>query len=341
MINKKYNCITSIGHYHPDTVIDNHFLSSLDIGSDAEWIESRTGLVERRSVMTRQNIMDLRHKKTSYNELKQNGNITSLPELSRPALNMALERRILGGLKLSEIDMAVCGTSTPDWDLPANACSIAGELGIQAPAFDINSACSAFMVNLHFLSAMMASGKAHKAVVFNPERLTTRVDYSDRANCILFGDAATATIFESLEAAKGLTLVDSVVHSAPQDYASVQCASEGVFSQNGKVVQKFAVTRTVEVTQEILNRNNMSISDVSYFIGHQANLRMLMSSVEKLGLNPAQHWYNVDRFGNQGGTGAPSVLSQNWHKLKHGDVVVISVVGAGLTWAAGLFRYFS
>jgi 3-oxoacyl-[acyl-carrier-protein] synthase-3 len=339
--------LTGMGHFFPDTVLDNQFFDELNIGSAAQWIDERVGIKERRSVMAREDIIKLRHGQTTRAELVQSGRIMTIASMVeapwRQAKQRALAARPAGNPGDVTIDTAICGTSVPDWDIPANACSVAGRLGLDVAAFDINSACSTFAVNLHAARALLLSGSSNAVGIFNAERYTTRVDYTDRSSCVLFGDSASAAILEAeprtaSPGLSGLELIDTIVHSDPTGYEHVRLPEGGYFSQNGQAVQKFAVTKTVHVTLEILAKNGLDKADISYFIGHQANFRMLDYACQKNGIGPDRHLFNVDVRGNQGATGASTVLSTHWDKYKSGDIIVVAVVGSGLTWGAALFR---
>lgn len=328
--------ITGMGHFFPETVLDNEFFDSLDIGSSAEWIDERVGIKSRNSVLTREDIVRMRHGQVTRDELFRSGRIMSIASMVRDPWVMARSRA--GYQADPSVDMIICGTSVPDNDIPANACAIARELNLAGTAFDINSACSSFVVNLHSARAFGLSGAASHMAIFNPERYSTRMDFSNRASCVLFGDAASCAFVETGEGKRGLEVIDTVLHSDPQGFDYIQIPDGGFFSQNGKVVQKFAVTRTVNVTHEVLERNGMHLSDITYFVGHQANYRMLESACARNGITDEQHLYNVNVRGNQGAAGAPSVLSSHWDRFKPGDIIVVSVVGAGLTWGAALLR---
>jgi len=184
----------------------------------------------------------------------------------------------------------------------------------------------------------MQTGSTKATAIFNVERYSTRLDFKDRKSCILFGDSAAASILEVSDDAPGLEVMDTIVHSTPSGFNQVKIPDGGHFDQNGAAVQKFAVTKTLEVTHEILERNKLKIKDITWFIAHQANLRMLTYAAEHLGVPPSRHLYNVDVRGNQGGAGAPTVLSSNWERFKRGDLIVVPVVGSGLTWGAALFK---
>jgi 3-oxoacyl-[acyl-carrier-protein] synthase-3 len=327
-----------MGHFFPETVLDNAFFDELGIGSSAQWIDERVGIRERRSVLAREDIVRLRRGEATRAQLVAEGRIMTMAEMSRKPWAMALERAQAGGRRVT-IDQVIAGTSVPDWDIPANACAIAGALGLECTAFDVNSACSTFVVDLHVARGLLQAEAARAVAVFTAERYTTRLDYTDRSSCVLFGDSAAAAILETApDATAGFELIDTVVRSSPAGHEHVRLPDGGTFSQNGHAVQKFAVTKTVAVTLEILERNGLTLDDLDYFIGHQANFRMLTSACQKNGITPEKHLYNVDERGNQGAAGAPTVMSTHWSQVPSGAYVVMSVVGSGLTWAAALFR---
>ena len=334
--------VTGMGHWFPENRIGNDFFDQLDIGSAAGWVEERVGIKERRSVLAKSDIMALRRGETTREELKKAGRITTMATMCVEPWAMARGR--IGEGRTVPVDLVISGSSVPDWDIPANAAAIAAKLGIETTAFDVNSACSSFVVNLHVARSMMQAGTAKNVAIFNAERYSTRLDYRDRSTCVLFGDAASCAILEVSDSTapdthvSGLELLDTVVHSTPSGFEHVRIPDGGLFAQNGAAVQKFAVTKTVAVTMEILERNRISRGDLGIFIGHQANYRMLTSCVEKNGLTQAQHRFNVDVCGNQGAAGAPTVLSTHWDEYRAGQYIVVAVVGSGLTWGAALFR---
>lgn len=337
MSNARRIVMSGLGHWFPPNILDNDFFDSLDIGSSGPWIEERVGIKERRSVLAREDILRLRHGDITRAELVAQGRVMTMAQMSKEPWSIA-QARAGSATRPIRIDQVIGGTSVPDWDIPANAAAIAGTLGIECRAFDVNSACSTFVVNLHVARALLNAQAADTVAIFNAERYTTRVDYRDRSSCVLFGDSAAACILETAPQAQGLELLDTVIHSAPSGYEHVRLPDGGTFAQNGAAVQKFAVTKTVAVTMEILNRNHIPRETLDFFIGHQANFRMLAACVEKNGLTAAQHRFNVDTKGNQGATGAPTVLSTYWDDYRSGQLIVVAVVGSGLTWGAALFR---
>lgn len=331
--------LVATGHMHPEHAISNQFFESLDIESAADWVHERTGIKNRFSVLPSDTIRKLRYKETSISKLREENALPSLAEMTEKPWQMAIERS--PHKTQLPIDLVICGTSVPDFNIPAQASLIAKHLNIQATSFDVNSACSSFVTDLSVARSMLLSDPSlTTAAIFNPERYTLAMDFSDRKSCVLFGDGAACSILtkSSANSLKGLELLDIVLHSDPSGANHVIIPVDGHFFQNGSTVQKFAISKTLSVTHEILERNHLSASDLKFFIGHQANLRMLQSVAEKLGLSESQHLHNVEQFGNQGAAGAPCVLSTHWEKFKKGDYIVISVVGSGLTWGSALLR---
>lgn len=328
--------IYSLGHYFPENVLENSFFDKLDIGSAADWIKDRVGIETRRSVLTKEQITDIRYGRVNRQQLKADGLIESIANMSEKSWKVALSR---AHVVTENIDTVIGGTSVPDDDIPASACVIAAQLGLErVRGFDVNSACSTFVVQSHVMRGLIRSGLTNEGAIFCSERYTTRIDYSDRRNSILFGDASIAAVVSSMPRPGALCVVDSLVESAPSGWEHIHLPDGQFFRQNGAAVQKFAVTKTIAAAQDILARNNLKVSEAHWFIGHQANYRMLTSAMEKMGVPADRHLYNVVQYGNQGACGAPSVLSQNWDRYKPGDFIVIAVVGAGLTWGSLLLQ---
>ena len=325
-----------MGHYFPENVLDNTLFDKLDIGSAADWIQDRVGIVSRRSVLKPEQIIALRHGKINRQELKDQGSIESIASMSEKAWKVATSRT---HVVLDSIDTVIVGTSVPDDDIPSSGCVIAAQVGMERiRGFDVNSACSTFVVQCHVMRSLMLSGMTKEGAIFCTERYSTRVDYSDRRNSILFGDSSIAAAVSSVNKPGSLKVIDSLVESAPSGWEHIHLPDGKFFHQNGAAVQKFAITKTIAAAQDILARNNLTCADAQWFIGHQANYRMLTSAMEKMGVPETSHLYNVVDRGNQGACGAPSVLSQNWDRYKKGDYIVIAVVGAGLTWGSLLLQ---
>ncbi len=331
--------ITAIGHFHPPQVIENQFFSELGIGSDAQWIEDRTGIKSRNSVLDLKSILANMGQQPHLNTGRMSK--YSLVDMAELSYQNMLERffHVAKSEKtIDEVDLLICGTSVPDYEIPSNASYIAHRLGLHATCLDINAACSSFVFDLNVAYAAMKLKQVQKVLIFNPERYTLRLNFQDRSSCVLFGDGASVILLESEPRPGCLELMDCAVGSDPSRADVIKIPVGGFFEQNGPAVQRFAVTKTVEITKSLLEKNHLSFADLSYFVGHQANLRMLESAVSRMGLNADQHFYNVDRFGNQGSAGAPISLSQNWERLASGNFLSLSVVGAGLAWGSCLFK---
>lgn len=327
--------ITGMGHYVPPHRIPNSFFDSLGIDSSGEWIADRTGIEARFSVLTEADIRNLRNRITTVALMSKEGRLMTLAEMGKKAWESALE-----GYHADTFnpELAICGTSVPDYEIPANAAAIAGTLGLSATSFDVNSACSSFVVDLEVACSLLAQKAYATATIFNVERYSLRLNFNDRNTCVLFGDGASCAFLETGDDLEGLEVIDVIVRSDPKGFDLVKIPTFDFFSQKGSAVQRFAIERTCEITLELLKRNHLTTSDVAYFAGHQANLRMLQSAATRLGVTPAQHLYNVNTHGNQGAVGAPSVLATHWDRFNTGDYVVVAVVGSGLTWGSALLR---
>jgi 3-oxoacyl-[acyl-carrier-protein] synthase-3 len=253
--------IYSMGHYWPDTVLDNHFYSQLDIESDAQWIEDRVGIKTRRSVLSHESILDMRFGRATRQQLKDQGKIQTITDMSERSWQMARDRF---PIVLDAIDTVIGGTSVPDDDIPSSACTIAAQIGMErVRAFDVTSACATFVVQCHVMRGLMKSGLTREGAIFCAERYTTRLDYSDRKNCILFGDGAVAASISADPKSGSLKVIDTMIESAPSGWEHIHMPDGRTFHQNGAAVQKFAVTKTIAAAQDILARNGLAAHDAN------------------------------------------------------------------------------
>ena len=180
----------ALGHHHPETRLDNHFIDSLNIGSDAQWVKERTGIEARRSVLAPDDIIAVKEGRETLDSLRQQERVPTIADIAEPAWQLLCERME----ETPDPDMLICGTSIPDYDIPANACTIAERIGMNCASFDANSACSSFIVNLHLAKGMIQSGMQKQVAVFNPERYSLRIDFNDRNSCVLFGDGSSCAV---------------------------------------------------------------------------------------------------------------------------------------------------
>jgi 3-oxoacyl-[acyl-carrier-protein] synthase-3 len=318
----------SLGHFYPENVIDNRFLEELDIGTDDEWILERVGIRERRTVLPLDYIRSTRNADIRAG---QEAALYSNVESARRAATMALER---AGLAAKDVGMVVAGGCCPEMAIPSEACRIAEALGIECTALDINSACSSFGAQMHVLASMRELPPY--VLVVNPENTTRAVNYSDRATAVLWGDGTSAAIVSHDSPAR-VRVVETTLASSPAGCALVTIPRFGHFAQEGPAVQRFAIKTTQACLEAMLPSARARVADFGgtvRFVAHQANLLVLESVVRRGGLDASEHWFNVVHRGNTGAAGAPGVLSEHWGELAKGDVVVVAVVGSGLTWSS-------
>jgi 3-oxoacyl-[acyl-carrier-protein] synthase-3 len=314
----------SVGHFHPDTVIDNAFLASLDIGIDMGWVEERVGILERRTTMSLDYIRTTRNIDT---RASAEASTTSTTEMARQAAELALQR---AALEPNAIRMVIAGGCCPEMLIPAEASRVAAVLGIPAVAFDVSAACSSFIAQIHFLSQMRPETLPDFILVMSVEAFTRTINYSDRQSAVLFGDGASAAIV-SPRVASCIRISDSSFHTDPDGHDQITIPAGGHFAQDGHKVQLFAIRKTAEMIDQSRFGDGADAQTDEFFIGHQANLRMLEAVCRRLKIPPRNHLSNVERFGNCGAAGAPSVLSQNLEKLGPCGINM-AVVGSGLSW---------
>jgi len=317
-----------IGHFHPDNVIDNAFLESLDIGTNDEWIVSRVGIRERRTCLP---LDYIRETKNQDIRASQEASTLTNAQCGARAAKLALQR---AGVKLEDIGMVIAGSCAPDTCIPAEASAVACELGLDVPAFDMHSACSTFGMHMHFLSHMSTAMPDYVLTII-VENISRVTDYSDRSSAVLFGDCATAAVISTKHASR-CRIAHSSFGGAPAGAMDVLIPRAGFFSQNGSKVQKFAIKRMAQLYRECREAAGPERAQDTVYLGHQANFTMLKSVAKRCDVAPDKHWFNIDRFGNVGAAGAPSVLSQHWDGLSTGDAIGMVVVGSGLSWSSAL-----
>jgi 3-oxoacyl-[acyl-carrier-protein] synthase III len=324
--------IHGMGDFHPENVIDNAFLESLDIGTTDQWILERVGIRERRTVLSLDYIRDTRN---SDPRAAHEASAYTNAQTAARAAGVALER---AGLQPSDVGMVIAGGCSPQYLIPAEACIIAAELGIDAPSLDVNSACSTFVAQLNFLASMRTESLPDFVLLVSAENNTRTVNYADRSTAVLWGDGTSAAVVSCRVPAR-TSVRKTTFASDPTGWKAVTIPTGGFFAQEGSTVQKFAIRRTTAATLDLLAGREEDDARQPWFIGHQANLGMLRSSATRAGIADARHLYNVDSFGNCGAAGAPSVLSQNWGHFCSGDLLALVVVGAGLSWGGALIAF--
>ena len=325
-----------LGHFHPETVIDNAFLASLGIDTNDQWITERVGIRRRHTVLP---LDYIRETKNRDPRAALEAATMSNAETGAEAAKLAIAR---AGLKPSDIGLVVAGGCSPDECIPAEACRIAETMNLDVPALDIGSACSSFCAQLYFLEAMRPEKLPEHILVVNPENSTRVVDYSDRSSCVLWGDGSSAAVVSPRRPGRW-KVAETYLKGDPSGADKVKVPRIGFFQQNGPAVQAFAVKRASETYAALLQLHKArgGTPATLSFIGHQANLRMLEAVVKRCEVPAGRHFFNVDQRGNTGAAGAPTVLSEHWDDPNLGDTVAICVVGSGLTWAGVLLERHS
>ena len=314
----------SLGHFHPETVIDNSFLCSLDIGVDAPWIEERVGISERRTTLSLDYIRQTRNADARG---AVEGSTTSTTEMAQKAALLAVQR---AGIETRDIKMVLAGGCCPEMLIPAEACRLAGALDLDALALDVSAACASFAAQVHFVSQMRQEALPDFVLLASVEAFTRAINYSDRRAAVLFGDGATSAIVSPRIPSRA-RIVASCFHTDPSGHDQITIPAGGHFAQDGHRVQLFAVRKTIDLIDHFRCVNGAPCNGNEFFVGHQANLRMLEAVCARLHIAAEDHLSNVRKFGNCGAAGAPSVLSQNWGSLA-ACTVNLAVVGSGLSW---------
>jgi 3-oxoacyl-[acyl-carrier-protein] synthase III len=315
--------ITAVGGYVPDYVLDNKELEKL-VDTNDEWILSRTGIKERRI-------------------LKGEGQGTS--EMCVRAVNELLEKR---GIKASEIEMLICATVTPDMQFPATANIICDKIGaVNAWGYDVGAACSGFMFALATASKFIETLSHKKIVVVGSDKMSSIIDYTDRATCVIFGDGAGAVLLEPDYEGNGI--IDSILKTDgsgraylhqkaggscyPATHETVDARHHFVY-QEGQTVFKFAVTNMAEVSADIMQKNNLKSDDVNWLLAHQANKRIIDATANRMGLDSSKVLMNIERYGNTTSGTIPLLMWDYEKQFKKGDNLILSAFGGGFTWGA-------
>jgi len=326
---KKRATITAVGHFVPDKVLSNADLEKM-VDTTDEWIRTRTGIRERR--------------------ICEEG---ASAFMGANALTAMLENR---NMKAEELDLIIVATISPDMFFPSTACLIQEKVGARkAWGFDLSAACSGFLFALISGAQFIESGQHTKVAVIGTDKMSSITDYSDRNNCILFGDAAAAVLLEPAEDADE-GIVDSILRcdgsgekylnmkaggsAMPASHETVDKRLHYIF-QDGKSVFKVAVVGMADVSAEIMARNNLTGNDVDWLVPHQANLRIIDATAKRMGLDPSKVMINIDKYGNTTAATIPLCLSEWWQsgKLKKGQTIVLASFGAGYTWGSVLIKW--
>lgn len=313
------------GHYLPPKVLTNNDLSKM-VDTNDEWISTRTGIKSRH---------------ISEGE--------STAQMSVKAAQNALRR---AGLSTSDIELVVVGTLTPDNTTPSTAAKVAGLLGVKSgvPAFDVGAACSGFVYALTVADNMIRLGQVKTALVIGAETLSKITDWTDRNTCVLFGDGAGAVVLRATDGqgtAKDTGILSTKVYADGTKYGFLYTtggvsttANAGYVAMDGKEVFKSAVACLSEAAEYVMKAANVSPSEVDWLVPHQANVRIIDGVGRKLGLESEKVIITVDHHGNTSAASIPLALSESLEsgKIRKGQLVVLSAMGAGFTWGGVLIR---
>lgn len=323
--------IAGCGSAVPDRVLTNADLEKIMDTSD-EWIVQRTGIRERRIV-------------------DQNGEGTY--SLSLEALQHALDD---ANMKGSDLDLVIAASVTSEMTCPSNACRIADAVDASpAGAFDLVAACSGFVYALNVAESLIRSGRFRTIGIIGCDAMSTAVDYDDRSVSILFGDAAGSMILQRDDESPDIGCLYQTLNAdgatwpslyMPRREADVPDGDScnpirlGYLRMHGREVYKFAVTKFREVIEDALEKTGLTIDDVSQFVCHQSNVRIINAAMEKLGLPEDKVHINIDRYGNSSAGSVGLCFDQLWRagKIKRGDTVVLVAFGGGLTWASSVWK---
>jgi 3-oxoacyl-[acyl-carrier-protein] synthase-3 len=315
--------ITAVGGYVPDFVLSNQVLETM-VDTNDEWITTRTGIKERRI-------------------LKGEGLGTSYL-----AIQAAKDLLKKGNIDPLEIDLVLLATATPDMLVASTGVYVASQIGAtNAFAYDLQAACSSFLYGMSTASSYIESGRYKKVLLIGADKMSSIIDYTDRATCIIFGDGAGAVLFEPNH--EGLGLQDEILRSdgigreflkmdaggsiLPPSHETVDAKQHFVF-QDGKQVYKYAVTGMADVSEKIMQRNNLSHEDVNWLVAHQANKRIIDATSSRMGVDDSKVLINIEKYGNTTSATLPLLLFDFEKKLKKGDNIIFAAFGGGFTWGS-------
>lgn len=315
--------ISGIASYVPDDILDNEMLSKM-VDTNDEWITTRVGIKERR-------VLKDVEKGSSFMGIK--------------AVEKLLKET---GTEPESIDLLICATSNPDYRFPSTASIIAYNTGLtNAYAYDIQAACAGFIVVMQAARAYISSGLYKKVIVVCAEKMTSMVDYTDRATCPLFGDAAAAVLVEPTD--ENVGIMDGEFHvdgsglphllmkaggsARPASHETVDNKEHYVY-QDGRTVYKNAVRDMLNSTLSVMERNNLSIEEIDWFVPHQANLRIIEAVANRTKIDQKKVLVDIQKYGNTSAASIPLCLDDYKNKLRKGDKILLTAFGAGFTWGA-------
>ena len=321
--------ITGVGGYVPDYILNNEELSRM-VDTTDEWITTRVGIKERR-ILTEEGLG------TSY--------------LARKAAKQLIQKT---GVDPNTIDALIVTTTTPDYKFPSTASIVLGKLGLKnAFAFDFSAACCGFLYTLDVAASMIQSGRYKKIIVIGADKMSSLVDYTDRATCVLFGDGAGAVLVEATEE-ENVGVQNSYLRTDGQGLPFLHMKAGGsvcppshftvdhrlhYLYQEGRTVFRYAVTDMSNDVMKIMEMNNLKAEDVNWVIPHEANLRIIEAVTKRAGIPLDKVVVNIDHYGNTSAATIPLALWDAESQLKKGDNVIFTAFGAGFVHGASFYKW--
>ncbi len=314
--------ILSTGSYLPEKCLTNAELEKM-VDTNDEWIVQRTGIKER--------------------HIAEKDQVTS--DLATNAARKAIES---SGLSAADIDGVIVATTTPDQSFPSVAVKVQAALGLRpSPAFDVQAVCSGFVYALAVADSMIRSGAMRRVIVIGAEKMSSLINWEDRTTCVLFGDGAGAVILEGQENSQN-GILSTHLYADGQfkdllytDGGVSSTGTSGTIVMHGKEVFKNAVTLMADIVQEVLDKNSITSDKIDWLVPHQANLRIITGTAEKLGMGMDKVVVTVDKHGNTSAASIPLALDTAVRdgRIKRGQTLLLEALGGGLTWAAALIKY--
>jgi 3-oxoacyl-[acyl-carrier-protein] synthase III len=320
--------ITGVCGALPEYILTNEELSRM-VDTTDEWIMTRIGIRERRII-------------------KEIGKGTS--DIAIEAIKGLLEKT---NTKPEEVDLLICATVTPDMQFPATANVISDKLGIKnAFSFDLNAGCSGFLYSLTTASKFVESGTHKKVIVVGAEKMSSIVDYTDRSTCPIFGDGAAAVMLEPTT--ENVGIIDSLLQSdgagriylhqkaggsvKPASHETID-AREHFVHQDGQPVFKWAVSKMADISVELMKRNKLTTDDIAWMVPHQANMRIIDATAQRMKLSKEKVMINIEKYGNTTSATLPLCLWEWESRLRKGDNIILCAFGAGFTWGATYLKW--
>jgi 3-oxoacyl-[acyl-carrier-protein] synthase III len=322
--------IRGLGVYTPERRLTNEELAK-QVDTTDEWIRTRSGISERRIAADGENPSDM-------------------------GVNAALVAIERAGIRKDEIDLIICATMTPDMAFPSTACLIGAKLGLNGvPAFDITAACSGFIYLLQVGNHMLRAGEYRNILIVGTEKLSSIVDWQDRGTCVLFGDAAGAAVLSKCDEPY-VGILGNVLGADGSNPELLYCPAGGAakpasaetvanrehyLRMNGKEIFKLAARVMAASCEKVLEKCGVTSDQVTCFVPHQANIRIIEAVAKQLGIGMDRFPLNLDRYGNTSAASIPLALEEAWRagRFKKGDYVLLVAFGAGLTWGATLIKW--